>query len=187
MSYIMSATIDYGKWQGAHWRRFCRSLIGFILLLALGLSWLRTSPSTAQVVSGLVFAAVVFLLGDWIFARRMGLELDSRGLTLRGPLRQVHIPWSNLQGFHWADARRGLTRTKFLCAETEQHSPRRVPGDAPIRVPTVTFADSRLPNDRLLGPIWTSPNIRLSDGREADALELLERARYSHVDTEPAS
>lgn len=183
----MSSITDYGKWQGAHWRRFCRSLIGVILLLAIGLSWLRTSPSSSQIVGALVFAAMVFALSDWIFARRMGFELAVQGLTLCGPLRQIHIPWSDLQGLHWAEAQRGLSKTKFLYAETTQRKPKRIPRGTPIRVPTVSFADSHLPNDRLLGPILTSPNVRSPDGREVDVCDLLERVRSNHVHTESAS
>ena len=173
----MSTSTDPGKWQGAHWRRFCRGLIGSILLLAIGLSWLRTSLSAAQMGGALAFAAIVFALGDWIFARRMGFDLGAQGLTLQGPLRQVRIRWVDLQGLHWAEARRGLTKTKFLYVETTQQSPRRIPSDSPIRVPTVSFADSNPPNDRLLGPILTSPNVRAPDGREVDVFDLFERAR----------
>lgn len=173
----MPASTDYGKWQGAHWRRFCRGLIGFILLLAIGLSWLRASPSAAQVGGGLAFAAIVFALSDWMFARRMGFELRAQDLTLQGPLREIRIPWSDLQGLHWTEARRGLSRTKFLYVETTQRSPKRIPSDSPIRIPTVSFADSNLPNDRFLGPILTSRNVRAPDGREVDVFDLFERVR----------
>jgi hypothetical protein len=140
------------------------------------------------VVGGLVVAALVLALSELLFARRMGLEIGPDGVTLRGPVGRVHVSWSHVQGVRWERGHTLLSRTEFLYLETDQRSPRRVPADAPIRVPTITCATrSRLPNDRLLGPLISSPNIRSTDGREADAIAVLERARRrSELSASPA-
>lgn len=168
------------RWQGAHWRRLCRALTGFLLLVVVGVSWLRTAPSGSQVVGGLVVVALVFALSEWLFARRMGFEVGRDGVTLRGVVSRVFVPWSQVDGLHWK-ARRFISRTEFLYVETDQPEPRRVPADAPLRIPTVTCATrSSLPNDRVLGPLLSSPNVRGADGTEADAMVLLEGARAAN-------
>jgi hypothetical protein len=129
------------------------------------------------VARGLVVVALVFGFSEWLFARRMGLEIGPDGVTLRGAVSRVFVPWSQMDGLRW-EAGRFIGRTEFLYIETDQPKPRRVPADAPLRVPTVACATrSNLPNDRLLGPLLTSPNIRAADGTEADPIDVLERAR----------
>lgn len=171
-----------GRWQGAHWRRLCRALTGFLLLVVVGYSWLRNAPSVSQVAVGLVVVVLVFGLSEWLFARRMGFEIGRDGVTLCGAISRVFVPWSQVDGLHW-EARRFISRTEFLYIETDQPKPRRVPADAPLRIPTITCATrSALPNDRLLGPLLSSPNIRAADGTEADPIDVLERARATNVD-----
>jgi hypothetical protein len=166
-----------GRWQGAHWRRLCRALTGFLLLVAIGYSWLRDAPSGSQATIGLVVVVLVFGLSEWLFARRMGFEIGPDGVTLRGAVSRVFVPWSRMDGLHW-EARQILNRTEYLYVETDQPEPRRVPARAPIRIPTVSCATrSNLPSDRLLGPLLSSPNIRAADGTEADPIDVLERAR----------
>jgi hypothetical protein len=133
-------------------------LTGFLLLLAIGFSWLRNPPAASQAVGGLVFAALVFAFSEWIFARRMGLEVGREGLTLLGPLRRVHVPWADVGGLRWVESWRALTKYKFLYVETDRSHAREVPKDARLRVPTVT-----------------SPMVRSRDGREANVTELIDR------------
>jgi hypothetical protein len=170
------------RWQGARWRRLCRVLTGFLLLVVVGCSWLRNAPSGSQAVGGLIVIALVFALSEWLFARRMGFEIGRDGVTLRGAISRVFVPWSQVDGLHWK-ARRFISRTEFLYLETDQPKPRRVPAGAPLRIPTITCATrSNLPNDRLLGPFLSSPNIRAADGTEADPVDVLESARATNTD-----
>ena len=172
------------RWQGAHWRRLCRALTGFLLLVVVGFSWLKSAPSGSQMAGGLVVVVLVFGLSEWLFARRMGFEIEPDGVMLRGAVSRVYVPWSQIDGLRW-EARRFLSRTEFLYIETDQPEPRRVPADAPLRIPTITCATrSSLPNDRLLGPFLSSPNVRAADGTEADPIDVLERAR--RLSSEPA-
>jgi len=120
---------------------------------------------------------LVFVFSEWLFARRMGLEIGRDGLTLRGVVTRVHVPWSYVRGLRWEEARRLISKTESLYLEADYPKPRWVPASAPIRIPTITCATrSSLPNDRLLGPLLSSPNIRAADGTEADAMSVLKRA-----------
>jgi hypothetical protein len=168
----------YGRYQGAHWRRVCRSVIGLVVLLVVGLSWIRHVPTLEQLLAGIMVIVVVLALCDWLFARRTGIEIELDGLVIRGPIRSIHVPWSQVQGFQWGEVR-SLTKTEYLYVETNQAIPRRVPKDAPIRLPTISrmTKPSSLPNDRFLGPLFTSPNIRSKTGEEVDAIATLERAQ----------
>jgi hypothetical protein len=91
-------------------------------------------------------------------------------------VRKVALPWGRVQGFTWQEAR-SLTKTEYLYVKTDQSTPRRIPKDAPIRLPTIarTIKRDRL-NDRFLGPLLTSPNLRSTTGVEVDATEILEQA-----------
>lgn len=176
----------YGRWQGAHWRRLCRTTAGSGLGVLTVLGWTNSSLNFAQGLTTLGFVSCVFVSYEYMFARRMGMEVRPDSLALRGPFRQVQVPWPNVQGFIWKE-QPSLSRTKYLYVRTDQKKPRRLPGDSPLRIPTVASVfDSSLPNDRILGPLLTSPNVRANDGREVDALELLEWAR-ERADRETAS
>ncbi|HEY2717136.1 MAG TPA: hypothetical protein VGI73_13030 [Solirubrobacterales bacterium] len=168
--------ITYGRYQGAHRRRLIFSVVGFVLLVVVGYSWLRDAPSFPQIAVTILVAMAVLGLSEWIFIRRVGIEIQPDGLVLCGSVRKVAVPWSRVRGFTWKEAR-SLTKTEYLYVETDQSIPRRVPKDAPIRLPTVarTIKRDHL-NDRLLGPVLTSPNLRSTAGVEVDATEILERA-----------
>lgn len=165
------------RWQGARWRRLSRGLTGSVVLVAVAYSWLSDSPSGSQVAVGLPVVALVLALSEWLFARRMGFEIGADGVTLRGAVSQVFIPWSRVRGVRWEQARRLVSKTEHLYIDADHPEPRRVPADASIRIPTVACATrSSLPNDRLLGPLLSSPKVRAADGTEADAMEVLEGA-----------
>lgn len=167
----------YEHWQGANWRRLCRVITIALFLLLIVFSWVADTPSALQVAGAGLFAAVVFVLSEWFFARKMGVEIDPEGLVLCGPLRRINIPWSTIQGVRWIEVRRPLSKVKHLYVESDQRRPHRIPGDAPIRVPTIAFAgESPLPNDRILGRFLTSSEIRSTTGDEADALMTIESA-----------
>jgi hypothetical protein len=118
------------------------------------------------------------MVSEWVFARRMGIEITGEALILCGPMRRISISWGSIQRVEWKETRRLMSRTQFLFIQTDEQSPRRILSDAPVKVPAVAYAgESDLPNDRLLGPYLTSRNLRSADGREADALALLERIR----------
>lgn len=151
-----------GNWQGVNWRLYCRCLTGFIMLVVIGYGWLGNSPSGSQAVLGIGVAILVIAASDWLFARRMGFRVGGDGLTLLGPLRQVHVPWSEVQGFRWKEAQRRSLSERFLYVETKQPKPLRLPMDAPVRVPTVT-----------------SSLIRSDRGDEADAMSVIEEAWIS--------
>lgn len=169
--------LEFGFWQGAHWHRICRIFPAAFSLLVLFSSWSNNAPSVSQVLVTLGCISFVFLIVEWAFVRKTGFEICSDGLILCGPIRRVRVPWSQVKGFIWQE-RRSRSRGKFLCLETDQEIPRRFPRNAPVRVPTVTCVfDSQLPNDRLLGPLLTSSRVRSADGREVEAVELLERVR----------
>jgi hypothetical protein len=171
----------YGRWQGARWRRLCRGTAALFLGGLTIYGWARSSPSLVQGLTGLGVVGLVFISCEYVFARRMGLEICPDCLILRGPLRKVRVPWSHVQGILWRE-KPSLSRAKYLYLKTDQDKPRRVPRDAPLRIPTVAWVfDSSLPNDRILGPFLTSPNVRADDGREADAIALLERARTNRA------
>lgn len=170
-----------GFWQGAHWRRSCRIIpVAFVLLVIFStVSKGRLSFSGVPATLGCI--AVVFLAVEWALGRKMGFQISDDALVLCGPLRRVRIPWSKVQGFAWHQ-RRSRTKTNHLYVETDQKVPRRFPRDAPVRVPSVACVfDFQLPNDRLLGPLLTSPCVRSRDGREVEAMELLESARLQAV------
>jgi hypothetical protein len=168
--------ITYGRYQGAHRRRLIFFVVGLVLLFVVSFSWLHDAPSLTQIAVAILVAIAVLGLSEWIFIRRVGIEIQPDGLVLCGSVRKVPVPWSRVRGFTWKEAR-SLTRTEYLYVETDQSMPRRIPKDAPIRLPTVarTIKRDRL-NDRLLGPLLTSPNLRSTAGVEVDATEILERA-----------
>lgn len=168
--------ITYGRYQGAHRRRLVISIVGFVLLAVVAYSWLHHVPSSGQVGVTIAIVAAVLALSEWIFVRRVGIEIQPDGLVLCGSVRKVVVPWSRVRGFTWKEAR-SLTKTEYLYVETDQSTPRRVPKDAPIRLPTIarTIKRDRL-NDRVLGPLLTSRNVRSTAGVEVDATEILEQA-----------
>lgn len=168
------------RWQGANWRCFCRYATAITLISIVAVSWLNASPSADQILGGAAFAAAVFVLSECLFARRMGVCLESEGLTLCGPIRRTYVPWASVRGLTWRSAKRGITKARFLYVDTDQSHPRRFPADAPLRMPTfVSVSNSNLPNDRLLGSLLTSNIARAEDGNEADALELFSTARIN--------
>jgi hypothetical protein len=168
--------IAYGRYQGAHWRRVFRCVAVSLILLVVGYSWIRQGPTAAQFFVAIAIIAVVLLLCDWLFARRMGLEIQHDGLVIRGPIRRVYVPWSRVKGFTWREVR-SLTKTEYLYIETDQAAPRRIPKDAPVRLPTIArMTKPSLPNDRVLGPLFTSPNIQSTTGEQVDALAALKWA-----------
>jgi hypothetical protein len=142
----------HGRYQGARWRRGCRAIVVFLIVVVVGLSWAHNAPTVAQFLIVVAIVAVVLALCEWLFARRMGLEIQLDGLVLRGPIRRIHAPWSQIQGFTWGEAR-SLTKTEYIYVETDQATPRRVPRDAPIRLPTIALVTRPfLPSDWFLGP-----------------------------------
>ena len=173
---IEGGEVVYGRFQGAHRRRLVLTVVGAVLLVVVAYSWLRHAPSLGQVAVAIVGVLAVLGLSEWIFVRRVGIEIQQDGLVLCGAVRKVPVPWAAVQGFVWREAR-SLTKTEYLYVETDQLTPRRVPKDAPIRLPTVarTISRDRL-NDRVLGPLLTSPNVRSATGVEADATKILEHA-----------
>jgi hypothetical protein len=173
---IEGAEVVYGRFQGAHRRRLVFTVVGAVLLLVVGYSWLRHAPSLGQVAVTIVVVLVALGLSEWIFVKRVGIEIQRDGLVLCGVVRKVPIPWAAVQGFVWREAR-SLTKTEYLYVETDHPTPRRVPKDAPIRLPTVARTTNRdRLNDRVLGPLLTSPNVCSPTGVEADATEILEHA-----------
>lgn len=165
-----------GRWQGAHWRRACRFSVGVVLTIIVGFSWLTNAPTLSQLAGGLIVIALVVALCEWLFVRGMGVEIEQDAIIFCGPIRRIRIPWEHVQGLVWREAF-SLSKTKYLFWKTDTTRPRRVPQDAPIRIPTIaSSAASRLPNDRLLGSFLTSPNIRSSAGEEADAFKAIEQA-----------
>lgn len=175
---------DFGRWQGARWRVLCRFTAAFAIGLPLVVGFASSSPTPAQGLTGVGIAVVVLGLCEYLFARRIGFEIQPDRLVLCGLIRRVDIPWRNVQEILWR-RKPSLSHTQYLYLKTDQENPRRFPRDAPVRVPTVAFvAKSPLPNDRLLGSFLTSPNVRTNDGREVDVVDLLEQARrrsYQHV------
>jgi hypothetical protein len=168
--------IAYGRCQGAHRRRLVLSVVGAVLLVVVAYSWLHRAPSLSQVAVTIVVVLAVLGLSEWIFIRRVGIEIQRERLVLCGALRRVALPWHRVQGFTWQEAR-SLTRTEYLYVGTDQSTPHRVPKDAPIRLPTIARAIKRdRPNDRLLGPLLTSLDLRSTAGVEVDATEILEQA-----------
>jgi hypothetical protein len=135
MLAVSCATADCEKWQGVHWPRFCRAGTAIGLLLGIGLSCCAIHQVSRR-WGGLLFAVIVFALMELAFVRRMGIEIGPDGLLLRGAVRKIHIPWSSIHGLQWRKVRRSMSRTMFLYVETDQRTPRRIPADAPIRVPT---------------------------------------------------
>ena len=167
----------YGRYQGAHWRRSCRFAVGFFVLVTVGLSWIRHTPTLQHVLTAVVIVAGIFVICEWWFGRRPGVGIEPDGLRIRGSIRSVHIPWSQVQGYKWKEVP-SLTSAEHLYVETAQTVPRRVPKDAPIRLPTIARMNnpSSWPNDRYLGPLLTSPNIRSTTGKEVDADSTFEQA-----------
>jgi hypothetical protein len=164
------------RWQGAHWRRLCRFSVAFFLAIILGFSWVTNPPSASQLIAGIIVVALVCALSEWLFARRMGVEIQQDAVTLCGPFRRTRIPWTQVQGLVWRDAL-SFSRTKYLCLETNSRAPRRIPQNAPVRIPTIACSsESSLPNDRLLGRLLTSPDIRSPAGEEVDAVKTIEQA-----------
>jgi hypothetical protein len=177
----------YGRYQGAHWRRVFRCVAVFLILLVVGYSWIRHGPTAVQFLIAIVVIAVVLSLCDWLFARKMGLEIQFTGLVIRGPIRKVYVPWSRIQGFEWKEVR-SLTKAEYIYVETDQAVPRRIPRDAPIRLPTIArMTKPSLPNDQFLGPLFTSPNIRSVTGEEVDAMATLKRAWIEGKDQSPGA
>lgn len=171
--------VVYGHYQGARRRSLVLSIVGFVLLAIVADSWFRHGPSLAQVAITIVVVIAVLGLSGWAFVRRVGLEIQPDALVLQGAVRRVEVPWNRVRGFVWQEAR-SLTRTEYLYVETDQPNPRRIPKDAPIRLPTVArTVDRDRPNDRSPGALLTSPNLRSAAGIEVDATELLERAQGS--------
>jgi hypothetical protein len=170
------AEVVYGRFQGAHRRRLVFTVVGAVLVVIAAFSWLRHAPSLGQVAVTIVVALAVLGLSEWIFVRRVGVEIQRDGLVLCGAVRKTPVPWAEVKGFVWREAR-SLAKTEYLYVETDYPTPRRIPKDAPIRLPTVarTTNHDHL-NDRVLGPLLTSPNLRSTTGAEADATEILEHA-----------
>jgi hypothetical protein len=168
--------VVYGRFQGAHRRRLVFTVVGAVLLVIVAYSWLRHAPSLGQVAAAIVVVLGALGLSDWIFVRRVGIEIQPDTLVLCGALRKVPIPWATVQGFTWREAR-SLAKTEYLYVKTDHPTPRRVPKDSPIRLPTIARTINRDHlNDRVLGPLLTSPNVRSTTGAEADATEILEHA-----------
>jgi hypothetical protein len=71
-------------------------MTGFLLLAVVGFSWLENAPGGSQVAGGLVVVVLVFGLFEWLFARRMGFEVGHDGVTLRGAVSRVFVPWSQI-------------------------------------------------------------------------------------------
>lgn len=166
----------YGRWQGAHWSRLCRSAILVLLAVLLIVSWQQGISSVSQGLATLAFCIGTFTLGEWLFVRRMGLEIQAERLILRGPVRRLAIPWSEIEGLRWRDAR-SMSRTKYLYVLTKARKPKRFPPDAPVRLPTISCpSDSYLLNERWLGKALASPKLRGVHGEEVDAVSLLETA-----------
>jgi hypothetical protein len=171
--------VVYGRYQGARRRSLVLSIVGLFLVAIVADSWFRRGPSLVQVAITIVVVMAVLGLSEWALVRRVGLEIRPDALVLRGAVRRVEIPWNRVQGFVWQEGW-SLTKTQYLYVETDQPNPRRIPKDAPIRLPTVARTVIRdRPNDRFLGALLTSPNLRSTTGIEVDATELLERVRYS--------
>lgn len=170
--------IAYGRYQGARWRRACILLPMFSMAAIIAVSWIQndSAMSLLHAITTLGVVAVVLTICYFGFGRRMGVEIQPNGLCLHGALRRTQVPWSHVQGFVWKE-NRSLTQTEYLHVKTDQPTPRRIPKDAPLRLPTiarVTNADHL--NDRLLGSLLTSPNIRSQSGEEVDAEAMLEAA-----------
>jgi hypothetical protein len=171
---IKLGDVVYGRFQGAHRRHLVFTVVGAVLFVVVVYSWLRHAPSVGQVAVTIVVVLAILGLSEWIFVRRVGIEIQRDGLVLCGAVRKVPVPWAAVKGFVWREAR-SLTKTEYLYVETDNPVPRRVPKDAPIRLPTVARTTNRDHlNDRVLGPLLTSPNLRSTTGTEADATEILD-------------
>jgi hypothetical protein len=178
--------VDRGFWQGAHWRRACRVYCTASVWFVIICSWLNNGfPGVSAALVSLGCFGSIFLASELAFARKAGFEITNDRLILVGPLRRVEIRWSRVQGFTWRE-NFSLSRGKYLCVETDQKVPRRIPSDAPVRVPTVACVfDARRLNDRLLGPLVTSSRVRSKYGSEVEVIELLERARAQALANSP--
>jgi hypothetical protein len=168
--------IVYGRYQGARRRQLVLSVVGLVLLVVVGYSWLHHAPSLGQVAVTIVVVIAVVGFADWIFIRRVGIEIQPDVLVLCGTVRKVALPWGRVKGFTWQEAR-SLTKTEYLYVETDRSTPRRVPKGASIRLPTIARTINRDHlNDRFLGPLFTSPNLRSTAGAEVDATQILQQA-----------
>jgi hypothetical protein len=139
-----------------------------VIASALGYSWLRVSPSLRQVEVTVVFVFPVIGLAAWLLIRRVGIDIQPDALVLRGVVQRVTISWDRVEGLVWREMP-SLTQTEYLYVEFDQKSARRLPTVA-------KDLGRRQLNDRYLGPVFTSPNLRSATGEEVDADEILGRA-----------
>jgi hypothetical protein len=112
----------------------------------------------------LAITAVVIVLCDSWFARRMGFTLASDRIILHYAWGRRRVPWTDIRGFQWKRWR--SAKTEFLWILTS---------DKPIRIPTVQRV-TRGP--RLFG----SDNLRSPTG-DTDALRTLQVALARTTET----
>ena len=119
---IERADVVYGRFQGAHRRHLVFTVVGAVLFVVVAYSWLGNAPSLGQVAVTIVVVLAVLGLSEWIFVRRVGIEIQRDGLVLCGAVRKVLVPWAAIQGFVWREAR-SLTKTEYLYVETDNPVP----------------------------------------------------------------
>jgi hypothetical protein len=107
-------------------------------------------------------------LAAWLLIRRVGIDIQPDALVLRGVVQKVTISWDRVERLAWREVP-SLTQTEYLYVEFDRKSVRRLPTVAK------DLGCDQL-NDRYLGPLFTSPNLRSATGEEADANEILGRA-----------
>jgi hypothetical protein len=155
-----------GHYQGAHSRRATR------ILFVIWLGALVVEPDVAHPggleheLANVAFVLTVVALCDWWFARRMGVTIDERGLTLHYAFNRSRVPWADVEGYYWRRWRSPSTDWIWI----------RTAHGRPVRIPTIQRAAR--PEDVVAG-LLASSDLRSAAGAEVDAMTTLTRALSS--------
>jgi hypothetical protein len=155
-----------GRCQGARWRRVAR----YLMAIWLGALFIQPdvlrSQSLGSRLHAIAITAVVVAACDIWFARRMGLTVDERGMTLYYAFHRRRVPWPTVQGFEWR--RWNSPRSEWIWITRGD--------ERAIRIPTV----QRSPGGEKRAPVYrwlASERMRITGGAEVEAMATLERAR----------
>ena len=147
-------------YQGEHSRRLARLVVALWVVIVLWPALVTPRPVEQFAWTAVVIAGI-FLVFEWLLARRMGVTVRPEGLTLHTALGWRRLPWSRIDHFAW---RRWKGKTQCLYAIT--------PEGKRIQIPTVQRGTA----DGWHGKFFGSQRLLARDGRRVDALGTLNSA-----------
>lgn len=125
------------------------------------------SQSLGSRLHAILITAIVVAAFDVWFSRRMGLNIDERGITLHYAFHRKRVLWADVQGFEWK--RWNSPRSDWIwIARGSGHA---------IRIPTIQRTPGGEIRSGVAYRLLASDNLRLTGGVEVDAMATLQHAR----------